>query len=75
MSARCSSACGWCGMCTATWERENGDDYCDACGQHLDETGACQTDGCELAAGYGVCGLCGIRPGASGCACDEGDDL
>lgn len=27
MPAKCSMAsCGWCGMCTAVWERDNGDD-------------------------------------------------
>lgn len=23
MSARCSPLCGWCGACTAAWERED----------------------------------------------------
>lgn len=26
MPALCSAACGWCGMCTAAWERDDADD-------------------------------------------------
>ena len=31
-SGACTSSCGFCGRCSAAWEREDDDDRCEDCG-------------------------------------------
>jgi len=43
----CSTACGYCGMCTAAWEKVR--ETCARCGAELDDDGRCPKEcDCEF---------------------------
>lgn len=44
MPDKCSAACGWCGMCTAAWERDDVDDSDSDLFEHLASISRAEND-------------------------------